>query len=704
MKTRILISLLALVSLPAAGLAQVEPATFYFGLEMRGELIGYLEMESRPGTDEHVGAEVIESRTFAKMTLLGQDFDLQIRTFCAIDAATGRLRYLRSSTEQGTLKMGSKIVVAGDEAKVFGRDGSLSRTITLGEDIQFDNSLHYRWLLREVGEGKASQKTFKILDSTTSEVHDVTWTYKGKAEIELAGTAHDTLRFGMVDRKMGVTGDVWFDPKTAVVRKATLANGVTLYRTDANVVGNIKRAEMDDSIFARVGVGIADYTGITYMKVKAKIVTIGEWVTAESLNVPGQKFIGTVKDNVIDGVFEIEYPRYSGESAPPFPPEVDPELKKYLEPEDLVESNDPGIVKKALELTEGSRDSWEAAKRLSKWVADEIRYEIPGGSARQTYETRKGECGSHSRLLVAFLRAVDIPARLACGCMYTPHYGGSFGQHAWTEVWMGKAGWIPVDSTAHEIDFVDSGHIRLGSETTFSPKKMEILDYRPRPTGAPMDTARIGFKSLPWKIGKTYTYTYSYKGRPLGTDSFTIESYEQKDGRGVYTARTKLALQGREASGTWKIDDAGRPISYHAEGKVRTTEYTIDCAFSKGQVVEKAVQGDRPIERTIKLEGDVYLLDNNNFSLYAFLVSGLPFDSGTTVTIDVFHPSAMQVFPTQITVTGNEELTVAGKKIPCRKCKVVLAGTTLELWVDEKGRIVKETEADGKLVVALKES
>jgi hypothetical protein len=66
--------------------------------------------------------------------------------------------------------------------------------------------------------------------------------------------------------------------------------------------------------------------------------------------------------------------------------------------------------------------------------------------------------------------------------MYTPNYGGSFGQHGWSEIYMGGAGWIPVDSTAFETDYVDSGHIRLGVyqyvSTALNPKKMEVLDYK----------------------------------------------------------------------------------------------------------------------------------------------------------------------------------------------------------------------------------
>jgi len=45
-----------------------------------------------------------------------------------------------------------------------------------------------------------------------------------------------------------------------------------------------------------------------------------------------------------------------------------------------------------------------------------------------------------------------------------------------------NVGWVPIDSTAYEPDYLDSGHIRLGEYqspvTALNPGKMEVLDYR----------------------------------------------------------------------------------------------------------------------------------------------------------------------------------------------------------------------------------
>jgi tetratricopeptide (TPR) repeat protein len=41
-----------------------------------------------------------------------------------------------------------------------------------------------------------------------------------------------------------------------------------------------------------------------------------------------------------------------------------------------------------------------------------------------------------------------------------------------------ETGWIAVDATILEFDYVDAGHIKLGEQSTFQPNSMEILEYR----------------------------------------------------------------------------------------------------------------------------------------------------------------------------------------------------------------------------------
>ncbi|MEJ2507700.1 MAG: transglutaminase-like domain-containing protein, partial [Ignavibacteriaceae bacterium] len=146
-----------------------------------------------------------------------------------------------------------------------------------------------------------------------------------------------------------------------------------------------------------------------------------------------------------------------------------------------------------------------AATKLSKWVAENISYAIPGGgTAKKTYEIRAGECGSHSFLLAAFCRAVGIPARVVWGAMYVPNFGGGFGQHGWNEIYMGENGWIPVDATAFETDFVDAGHIRIAEyesvASSFNGNNFEVLDYKLATTN--VDETKEGTVKFGAFIGK----------------------------------------------------------------------------------------------------------------------------------------------------------------------------------------------------------
>ncbi len=66
------------------------------------------------------------------------------------------------------------------------------------------------------------------------------------------------------------------------------------YLTDAAVPGRIATAALDEALFRQTEVSIADIQAISYMKVEARLEPQGLWITPEGLNVPGQRFTGTV--------------------------------------------------------------------------------------------------------------------------------------------------------------------------------------------------------------------------------------------------------------------------------------------------------------------------------------------------------------------------------------------------------------------------
>jgi transglutaminase-like putative cysteine protease len=482
-------TLVCLILVPLIGSAmhagQVEPERFYFGIEIDGVLCGYSEIGLTPMVEESKTLILLEQTTFAMLSALGSQFNSHVRLTYHIDPVTGRFTYHDSYISQGPAELSSVLRIEGDTARYLSTPAEPERSVPLPPEAILENTLWFPHLVQDFVERNLEQATYDIFEVREAEVQKSTYTKAGIEPLPLAGADFNAVILDRLNHTTGLKTRMWLDTATGYLLKTAAAGNRVSYRADPSVVNRIKMVNLDDTLCARVGVFIADVQAITYMKVRATLEPTGLWVTPEGLNVPGQQFTGTISNNLIEGVFEIEHTRYDGAAAPAFPVDFghDQTLGRYLMPEAFIESDDPVLILQALEITAGSKDSWEAACRLSRWVAQNIGYAIPGGgTARKTYDLKAGECGAHAMLLAAFCRAVGIPARVVWGCMYAPSYGGVFGQHGWNEIYMGPAGWIPVDATAGEIDFVDSGHLRIGvyesPVTALNPRQMQVLAYR----------------------------------------------------------------------------------------------------------------------------------------------------------------------------------------------------------------------------------
>jgi transglutaminase-like putative cysteine protease len=134
-----------------------------------------------------------------------------------------------------------------------------------------------------------------------------------------------------------------------------------------------------------------------------------------------------------------------------------PVLRPYLQPEPLVQSDDPRIQAQARQIIGRTRRPELAAELLTHWVyahvAKEITLSVP--SALDVYRSRRGDCNEHTVLFVALARAVGLPARTAAGLVYLD---GTFYYHAWSEVYLN--GWVAVDPTFGQFP-ADAAHLRF---------------------------------------------------------------------------------------------------------------------------------------------------------------------------------------------------------------------------------------------------
>jgi transglutaminase-like putative cysteine protease len=213
---------------------------------------------------------------------------------------------------------------------------------------------------------------------------------------------------------------------------------------------------------------IKDWSRVRHLKVRLK----GAQLKGFQLQSDRQSLSGEVIDITVQepaASFTIPYPGK--------------DLREFLLPSALIQSDDPKIKSTAARILAGERDSRKAAGKLNEWVYNNLGKKpvvsIP--SALEILEQRVGDCNEHTTLYTALARAAGIPARMAGGIVYMDD---GFYYHAWPEVWLGQ--WIAIDPTFNQFP-ADATHIRfvignLDQQTELmglvGKLKVDVLEYK----------------------------------------------------------------------------------------------------------------------------------------------------------------------------------------------------------------------------------
>ncbi len=147
--------------------------------------------------------------------------------------------------------------------------------------------------------------------------------------------------------------------------------------------------------------------------------------------------------------------------------------RTYLQATKQVPANDPRILAKAKELTNGVTTEFDAVQRVLAWVIDHMSYVLVPESyeAMYSFETGKGNCQNYSHLAAALLRSVGVPVRVVNGVTLKKTYdarvgGGNLtlgmaqGRHSWIDVYFPDLGWVPFDPQQSQL-FTSNRYIRI---------------------------------------------------------------------------------------------------------------------------------------------------------------------------------------------------------------------------------------------------
>lgn len=133
-------------------------------------------------------------------------------------------------------------------------------------------------------------------------------------------------------------------------------------------------------------------------------------------------------------------------------------FQKELSPEPLLPSEEPKLKDLAKKVVGDETNSLLAARRLRKWVSENIKVNRKIGvprNALEILESREGVCRDAATLLTTLTRSIGIPSRMVGGLVYVD----KFRFHAWMEVYTGSE-WVPLDAAFAEA-IPDATHIKL---------------------------------------------------------------------------------------------------------------------------------------------------------------------------------------------------------------------------------------------------
>ena len=131
-------------------------------------------------------------------------------------------------------------------------------------------------------------------------------------------------------------------------------------------------------------------------------------------------------------------------------------MNKYLSASEFIDFENPLVMAKAKELSQGMVNPEAIAKACFKYVRDEIKhswdYELNPVTckASEVLEHKTGYCYAKSHLLAALLRANGIPAGLCYQRLTIQKDQPPFCLHGLNAVYLPDSGWYRIDARGNK--------------------------------------------------------------------------------------------------------------------------------------------------------------------------------------------------------------------------------------------------------------
>ncbi|MFN7209850.1 MAG: transglutaminase-like domain-containing protein, partial [Aggregatilineales bacterium] len=230
-----------------------------------------------------------------------------------------------------------------------------------------------------------------------------------------------------------------------------------------------------------------------------------------------------------------QYPAWVTSRYLQLPPEITPRTR------DLAQQ----IVRAA-----NAQTPYDKAKAIETWLRQNIAYSESVGNPPvgrdpidwMLFERREAYCTYYASAMIAMLRSLSVPARMAAGFsqgVYDPENRyfvvRERDAHTWVEVYFNGAGWVEFEPTAAQ------SVINRTEIEQMPPTPTPMPTATPSPTPTPTPTPTLTATATP-----TFTPTAAFPFMPLRTGFTRFEGRTDCDFQGI--SGIVLGLQGERLS------------------------------------------------------------------------------------------------------------------------------------------------------------
>ena len=190
---------------------------------------------------------------------------------------------------------------------------------------------------------------------------------------------------------------------------------------------------------------------------------------------PGEKFVSRIGFRVDTRDMRFRIPDFIAKDY------LGSLVQEYCKPRKYWETRDGVIQSLSKKLCYVSPSMVSLLVNIFKLVQERIKFREKKSErlgAVAAYRMREGDCDEFSDLFITLCRTCRIPARRVVGLVVNKN---GFENHAWAEVYIPGAGWVPFDPALSLFAAISSRHIarcKMGKQSDYPSRKVSWKMHR----------------------------------------------------------------------------------------------------------------------------------------------------------------------------------------------------------------------------------